>query len=141
MDPLTPQTAGAPPPSIPAPALAGPPPPPPPGLPSLRPVPGMKPQTDGERLYTLLSQTDPQSIARSDAQLRDIIKRTRDASLEGRELLERGWWQKLLYINGRQWIYYTPRGGWQDKRLARWIPRPVVSLPLPAEVPTTISMA
>lgn len=99
-----------------------------PPLPKLRPVPGDAPNLPGTDLYNLLAQEDPTSIARSDTQVRNLLKSTRESCLEGRELLERGWWEKLLYINGRQWIYYTPRGGWQDKRLARWIPRPVTNL-------------
>lgn len=95
----------------------------PPPTPKARPVPGGD-QVSGVDLYDLLAHSDP----KGDAQVRNLLKSTREASLEGRELLERGWWQKLLYINGRQWIYYTPRAGWQDKRLARWIPRPVTNI-------------
>lgn len=89
----------------------------------LRRAPGDS-DVGGLELYQQLADGDP----KGDAQLRNIVKSVREASLEGRELLERGWWQKLLYINGRQWIYHTPRGGWQDKRLARWIPRPVTNI-------------
>lgn len=106
------------------PALRQPPLPKPP----LRPVPGDAANLPGSQLYTLLAASYPDSVSRADAQLRNILKNTREACLEGREVMERGWWQKLLYINHRQWIYHTPRGGWQDKRLARWIPRPVTNI-------------
>lgn len=78
----------------------------------------------GQDLYDALEGEDPQG----EAAVKKIYERVRLASLEGRAMLERGWWQKLLYINGRQWIYYSPRGGWRDKRLARWIPRPVTNV-------------
>lgn len=99
-----------------------------PPMPKLRMVPGDSQNVPGAKLYTLLTSDSQSDQQKGDAQLRTILKTTREASLEGRELMERGWWQKLLYINGRQWIYYTPRGGWQDKRLARWIPRPVTNI-------------
>lgn len=48
--------------------------------------------------------------------------------LDNRWVYERSWWRNLLYHMGRHWIYYdTGRGQWQDKRLAKWIPRPVTN--------------
>jgi hypothetical protein len=97
---------------------------------ALAPQPGPKalrkaPGTDfkGAEFYQGLADADPAA----DRQLKNLIKKIRNAALEGRELLERSWWQKLLYINDRQWIYYSPRGGWQDKRMAKWVPRPVTN--------------
>lgn len=90
---------------------------------SLRPVPGQS-GGPGHTFYDRLDADDPQA----ETELREVFKTTRIASQEGREMLERGWWQKLLYLAGRQWIYYTARGGWQDKRVARWIPRPVTNI-------------
>jgi hypothetical protein len=96
-----------------------------PGQRPLRQPPGTDPQQPGgEEFYAALAQQDPKAIA----EVRRIFKEVRDASLEGRELLERSWWQKLLYINGRQWIYWSPRNGWQDKRFVKWIPRPVTNI-------------
>jgi ssDNA-binding Zn-finger/Zn-ribbon topoisomerase 1 len=74
------------------------------------------------RLYESLALGDPEA----DKTLRRVIGRVRQSGLDGRAMLERGWWQKLLYINGRQWIVPTQRG-WADKRMARWIPRPVTN--------------
>jgi len=38
------------------------------------------------------------------------------------------WWRNLLYDMGRQWIYYERNAGaWLDKRLQRWIPKPVTN--------------
>lgn len=49
-------------------------------------------------------------------------------ALDNRWVYERGWWRNLLYLLGRHWIYYdTQRGQWIDKRLAKWIPRPVTN--------------
>lgn len=92
-----------------------------PPKPPLRRAPGEKMQ--GAEFYQALDAGDP----KADQQLKNYIKKIRNASLEGRELLERGWWQKMLYVNGRQWIYYSPRGGWVDKRMAKWVPRPVTN--------------
>ncbi len=47
---------------------------------------------------------------------------------EQRMIYERVWWRTMLYYLGRHWIYYHPRRGWVDKRLAKWIPRPVNNL-------------
>lgn len=48
--------------------------------------------------------------------------------LDNRWVYERSWWRNLLYHMGRHWIYYDAgRGQWQDKRLAKWIPRPVTN--------------
>ena len=92
------------------------------GAPQLRAVPGAG--EAGTNFYDLLAQGDEQA----EAKVRKKFKHTREAALEGRELIESGWWQKLLYLNGRQWIYHNARQGWQDKRLARWIPRPVTNI-------------
>ena len=52
----------------------------------------------------------------------------KDEALENRWIHERAWWRNLLYFLGRHWIYYdTSRGQWMDKRLAKWIPRPVTN--------------
>lgn len=88
----------------------------------LRPVPGAGAEPND--FYDRLAQADPTA----EAELKKVIKDVRQRSLDGRDALERGWWQKLLYLHGRQWIYYAPRAGWQDKRLARWIPRPVTNI-------------
>lgn len=91
-----------------------------------RAVPGLRKddQPTGLELYGLLDAQSPEG----DAALRKVFKEVRDASLEGRDKIEKGWWQKLLYINERQWIYDSGRNGWQDKRLANWIPRPVTNI-------------
>lgn len=62
-----------------------------------------------------------------------LIKRYKDLKkvcLDGREILEADWMRKVLYMRDRQWIKRPTgdsRGGWQDKRLASWIPMPVTN--------------
>jgi hypothetical protein len=51
-----------------------------------------------------------------------------DDAFDQRAIYERIWWRNLLYTLGRHWIYYDrSRGQWNDKRLAKWIPRPVTN--------------
>lgn len=60
--------------------------------------------------------------------LLQFFKDCKEEAFEGRAVFERLWWRNILYVLGRQWIYYdTGRNQWQDKRLARWIPRPVTN--------------
>ena len=63
-----------------------------------------------------------------DQKLLDLAGKLKDEAVDNRFIFERGWWRILLYTLGRQWIYYdTQRGQWQDKRMAKWIPRPVTN--------------
>lgn len=51
----------------------------------------------------------------------------RDAS-EMRFVFERQWWRTILYLLNRQWIYFdAKRNEWRDKRLKKWIPKPVTN--------------
>jgi hypothetical protein len=55
---------------------------------------------------------------------KDVLKQC----LDGRQMYERKWWQILMYLLRRQWIYYdTKRNQWRDKRLAKWMPRPTTA--------------
>jgi hypothetical protein len=55
---------------------------------------------------------------------RDAYRRCFDR----REMFEAVWWRLLLYVLGRQWIYYDRGSGrWLDKRLQKWIPKPVTN--------------
>lgn len=64
----------------------------------------------------------------SDQKLLEVFKQYKEECLEGRTMFERLWWRNLLYLLGRQWIYYDKRRGqWMDKRLAKWMPRPVTN--------------
>lgn len=52
----------------------------------------------------------------------------RKECLQDRQMYEREWWKKLMYLIGRQWIMFDKkRGQWTDKRLTRWTPRPVTN--------------
>jgi len=63
-----------------------------------------------------------------DTALLSLFKRLKDEAYDGRVIFERAWWRNLLYTLGRQWIYYdSQRGQWADKRMAKWIPRPVTN--------------
>jgi hypothetical protein len=47
---------------------------------------------------------------------------------DGRQIFERIWWRNILKNLGRQWIYYElGRNQWKDKRLAKWVPKPVTN--------------
>jgi hypothetical protein len=68
---------------------------------------------------------------RSRTRLQALFRELRREAYDSRWVYERGWWRNLLYLMGRQWIYYDPkRGQWVDKRIAKWIPRPVTNLVL-----------
>lgn len=65
----------------------------------------------------------------NDARLIEVFKKTKTECLDGRWIFERTWWRNIMYVLGRQWIYYDRRRGqWVDKRMAKWIPRPVTNL-------------
>ena len=64
----------------------------------------------------------------SDEKLQTLFKSLKEEAWDNRFIYERGWWRILLYLLGRQWIYYdVTRGQWADKRMAKWIPRPVTN--------------
>lgn len=47
---------------------------------------------------------------------------------DNRWIFERQWQRNIWYVLGRQWIEYQQKyGGWKDKRMAAWIPRPVTN--------------
>jgi hypothetical protein len=58
-----------------------------------------------------------------------FVEECKKEALENRWVYERSWWRVILYILSRQWIYYDrKRGQWLDKRMAKWIPRPVTNV-------------
>ncbi len=64
----------------------------------------------------------------NDKKLLEIFETDKKECLDARWVFERLWWRHLLYVLGRQWIYYDrKRGQWLDKRMARWMPRPVTN--------------
>lgn len=63
-----------------------------------------------------------------DATLLELWKDIRTEALSNRWMFERQWQRNIWYVLGRQWIEYLSRyGGWRDKRIAQWIPRPVTN--------------
>lgn len=64
----------------------------------------------------------------SSVQLLKLFEEYKREAFEGRWILERDWMRDLYYLSGRMWIMYHPtRREWLDKRLQKWIPRPVTN--------------
>lgn len=64
----------------------------------------------------------------SDDELLELWSKIRKESIDTRLVFERQWHRNILYTLGRQWIeYHSNAGGWKDKRLAQWVPRPVTN--------------
>ncbi len=63
-----------------------------------------------------------------DEPLLKLFERAKLECLDNRWIYERLWWRNLLYVMNRQWIYYdVGRNTWLDKRMAKWVPRPVTN--------------
>lgn len=59
---------------------------------------------------------------------KQLLTELKKEALDQRWVFERVWWRAILYLLGRQWIYYDKkRGQWIDKRMAKWVPRPVTN--------------
>lgn len=79
-----------------------------------------------ESTRTAQPPADPYAL--SDEQLLQLYEETRKLCEPGREVFEATWWRNLLYVLGRQWIYFNPQQkSWNDKRMAKWIPKPVTN--------------
>ena len=69
----------------------------------------------------------PTGIA-TDQELLDMWQAMKHESFDARWVFERQWQRNIWYTLGRQWIEYQSKyGGWRDKRMASWIPRPVTN--------------
>jgi len=63
-----------------------------------------------------------------DARLLDMFNILKRESTEYRWIWEREWLRDLFYVANRQWITFHPtRREWIDKRLQKWVPRPVTN--------------
>lgn len=63
-----------------------------------------------------------------DSQLLTLFDKLKRESMDMRWVWEREWQRDLYYIASRQWIVYHPtRRDWVDKRLQKWVPRPVTN--------------
>ena len=61
-----------------------------------------------------------------DKELLELWETCKKESFTERWVFERQWLRNIYYVMGRQWIEYNSRdGAWKDKRMAKWIPRPV----------------
>jgi hypothetical protein len=59
-----------------------------------------------------------------------LLEEFHSECFNGREEFERLWWRNIVYSAfGRHWIYYDRDSRtWRDKRLAKWIPKPVTNI-------------
>jgi hypothetical protein len=79
------------------------------------PGPGVEPVATEGSLY-------------SDEELLDFHAEVKRESFNNRWMFERQWQRNIWYVLGRQWIEFLSKyGGWRDKRIAAWIPRPVTN--------------
>jgi hypothetical protein len=63
-----------------------------------------------------------------DQSLLEMWERIKHECFDNRWIHERQWQRNIWYVLGRQWIEYQSKyGGWRDKRMASWIPRPVTN--------------
>ncbi len=70
----------------------------------------------------------PPGPAISDEELKALWKDIKLECFESSHVFERQWMRNLYYVLYRQWIEYQARyGGWRDKRMAQWMPRPVTN--------------
>lgn len=64
----------------------------------------------------------------TDEELIELHKECKREAFDQRWIFLRQWTRNIFYILSRQWIEYNSRDGqWRDKRLAKWIPRPVTN--------------
>ena len=63
-----------------------------------------------------------------ESKLLALFDKVKREAMENRWVWEREWLRDNYYIANRQWITYHPtRREWVDKRLHKWIPRPVTN--------------
>lgn len=76
-----------------------------------------------------VQSVEPKDPFANDKRLLDLFKELKKEAYDNRWVYERKWWQQVLYMLDRQWIFYDQRRGqWVDKRMAKWIPRPVTNV-------------
>lgn len=90
-----------------------------PGLPPGGQYPELDPSIQGPMMM---------SPKYNEAYLLDMFNKLKRESFEYRWLWEREWLRDLYYVANRQWITFHPtRREWVDKRLQKWVPRPVTN--------------
>lgn len=85
-------------------------------------APGMAYPPDGTaEVPAPVSPFDP-------AKLLELFSPIKKEAMEYRWVWEREWLRDIYYVMNRQWITFHPvRREWVDKRLQKWIPRPVTN--------------
>src|SRR3990167_9458370 len=64
----------------------------------------------------------------NEVRLLELFGRLKKESFEHRHVWEREWLRDLYYVANRQWITYHPtRRERVDKRLQKWVPKPVTN--------------
>jgi hypothetical protein len=72
--------------------------------------------------------SEPLTGSFDDQELLSMWEVMKHECYDNRWIFERQWQRNIWYVLGRQWIEYQSRyGGWRDKRMASWIPRPVTN--------------
>lgn len=79
-----------------------------------------------------MESAPPQAVApppyATKERILQIFNQCKTEALDQRWVLEHDWLRDLNYVSGRQWILYHPaRREWVDKKLHKWIPRPVTN--------------
>lgn len=63
-----------------------------------------------------------------DKRLLELFDRLKRECFDNRWIFEKDWQRENLYVSNKQWITYnSSRREWMDKRLQKWIPRPVTN--------------
>jgi hypothetical protein len=91
--------------------------------------PGLSPGGNYQSVDPMqLPQTPVLGGQYDEAHLLDMFNILKRESTEYRWIWEREWLRDLFYVANRQWITFHPtRREWVDKRLQKWIPRPVTN--------------
>ena len=99
------------------------------------PPPNVGPEPPGllesikQKVFGAPAPAAPDPYTVTPEQAVQLLQDTKGYCEPGRELFEYAWWRNLLYLLGRQWIYWNPSArSWNDKRLARWVPKPVTNI-------------
>lgn len=84
---------------------------------------GLTPDTE-----TMSAGLPPPPNPFEDKRLLELWDKIKRECLDNRWIFERDWQKENHYVNNRQWITYHPtRREWVDKRLQKWIPRPITN--------------
>ena len=79
-------------------------------------------------LFGSATKATPSKAYDDRAALLELHKKLKREAFGYQMLYERQWQRLMNYILGRQWIFWHPRRGqWMDKRMAKFIPRPVTN--------------